>query len=49
MNKQDNLKPENHQPLIEDLTINEVQSTAIKGGPIYLKVDGIDGYVTNRS
>jgi hypothetical protein len=46
MNKQDNLKPENHESVIEDLTIEETQSTAVKGGPIYMHVEGISGDVT---
>ncbi len=42
MNKQkDNQKIE-----IEDLTINEEQASAVKGGPIFMKYDGIDGDVT---
>jgi hypothetical protein len=46
MNKQDNLKPENQQSVIEDLTIDEAQSGAVKGGPIYMEVEGIKGRVT---
>jgi hypothetical protein len=48
MNKQNNLKPENQQPVIEDLTIEEAQSTAVKGGPIYIHVEGISGDVTSE-
>jgi hypothetical protein len=46
MKQQNNLKPENHESVIEDLTIDKAQSTAVKGGPIYLHVDGIAGDVT---
>jgi hypothetical protein len=35
MNRQDNSQPNSHQPVIEDLTIDEVQSDAVKGGPTY--------------
>jgi hypothetical protein len=45
MNKQDNLKPENQQSVIEDLTVDETQSTAVKGGPIYMEIEGIKGDV----
>jgi hypothetical protein len=48
MNKQDNLKPENQQPVIEDLTVTQNQEAEIKGGPLchgvsviaYARVDG---------
>jgi hypothetical protein len=47
MNKQDNLKPENQQSVVEDLTITQDQEAEVKGGPIYMKVEGIDGDVTS--
>jgi hypothetical protein len=46
MNQQDNRETNNTQILTEDLTINETLSTKIKGGPIYMQVDGVDGDVT---
>lgn len=35
MNRQENSQLNTHQPMIEDLTIDEVQSDAIKGGPTH--------------
>jgi hypothetical protein len=46
MNNQDNLKPENQQSVTDDLTMDEAQSTAVKGGPIYMNYEGISGDVT---
>lgn len=47
MNKQDNHEANNQQSIIEDLTVNQDQATAVKGGPIYIRVDGIAGDVTS--
>ena len=46
MNKQDKQEPNNQQSLIEDLAVNEEQAVEVKGGPIYMKIDGVDGDVT---
>jgi len=32
MSKQDNKKPNNQQPIIEDLVVNQNQSEEVKGG-----------------
>ena len=32
MNKQDNLEPNNQQPIIEDLVVNQNQAEDVKGG-----------------
>jgi hypothetical protein len=45
MNEQNNQELNNKQPLIEDLTINEDQAAEVKGGPIYMRFDGIEGSV----
>jgi len=34
MNKQDNLEPNNRQPMIEDLAVNQDQAEEVKGGYI---------------
>ena len=36
------------EPVIEDLTVNQDQEAEVKGGPIYMKYDGVDGDVTAR-
>lgn len=36
------------ESVIEDLTVNQDQEAEVKGGPIYLKYDGIEGDVTAR-
>jgi hypothetical protein len=46
MNQKDNCEANNTQILIEDLTINENQTVEVKGGPIYMRIDGVDGDVT---
>jgi hypothetical protein len=33
---------------IEDLTVNEAEADDVKGGPNYLKIDGVDGVVTDE-
>ena len=43
MKKQDKQEPNNQQCQIEDLTVNEDQAAEVKGGPIYLKVEGVYG------
>jgi hypothetical protein len=35
-----------NQNNIEDLTINQEQEAAVKGGPIFMQYDGIKGSVT---
>lgn len=45
MNEQNNQEANNQQPVIEDLTVNENQAGEVKGGPIFMKVEGIDGSV----
>jgi len=43
-------KQAKQEPMIEDLTVNQAQADAVKGGAIvdyYLKVDGIDGESTD--
>lgn len=47
MKKQDNRKANDQQSVIEDLTVNEAEAAEVKGGPIYLKVEGITGDVTS--
>lgn len=47
MKQQDNHEANPTRIQIEDLTIEEGQSTAVKGGPIYMNYDGIDGDVTS--
>jgi len=47
MNQQNNREANNTQILIEDLTINENQTAEVKGGPIYMQIDGISGDVTS--
>ncbi|MEW6130194.1 MAG: hypothetical protein AB1757_24370 [Acidobacteriota bacterium] len=34
MNKQDKQEPDNHQSVIEDLTLSEDQAAELKGGPV---------------
>ena len=34
MTNQDNQKPNNQQPVIEDLTVTEDQAAEVKGGPV---------------
>jgi hypothetical protein len=48
MNKQDNRETKTAQTLIEDLTVNKDVATDVKGGPIFMRIDGIDGDVTSR-
>ena len=48
MKKQDKQEINNPQPVIEDLTVNQDQAAEVKGGPIYIKVEGVDGDVTSR-
>jgi len=33
MSKQDNKEPNNQQPIIEDLLVNEPRAAEVKGGP----------------
>jgi hypothetical protein len=47
MNQKDNCEANNTQILIEDLTINENETAEVKGGPIYMQIDGVDGSVTS--
>ena len=42
-------KENNQQNIIEDLTVNEAEAEEVKGGPIYVKIDGVDGSVTHSS
>ena len=35
MNQQDNTEPNNQQPVIEDLAVNQDQAAEVKGGPTY--------------
>ena len=42
-------KENNQQNIIEDLTVNEAEAEEVKGGPIYMKIEGIEGSVTNSS
>ncbi|MDQ3009313.1 MAG: hypothetical protein M3X11_01215 [Acidobacteriota bacterium] len=49
-NKENNLEAinsANNTPanLLEDLNLQEADATEVKGGPIYMKYDGIDGSV----
>ena len=50
MSQQDKQEINNHEPLIEDLTVNQEQEEEVKGGAIvdyFLKVEGIDGESTS--
>ena len=48
MNKQNKCETNNQQMKIEDLAVNQEQAAEVKGGPIYMNFDGIDGDVTSR-
>ena len=48
MSTQDNQEPNSQQPQIEDLTVNEDEATEVKGGPIYLRLEGVTGDVTSN-
>ncbi|MGE0126828.1 MAG: hypothetical protein AB7U82_01895 [Blastocatellales bacterium] len=39
-------KENNQQNIIEDLDVNEIEAEEVKGGPIYMKIEGVDGDVT---
>ena len=39
MNKQDNQKTDNQQPLTEDLDVNEDQAAEVKGGPVSHQIE----------
>jgi hypothetical protein len=47
MNNQ-NKEVNNQQVAIEDLTVNQEQEAEVKGGPIFMEVEGIRGSVTPR-
>ena len=50
MSQQEKQEINNHDPLIEDLTVNQEKEEEVKGGAIvdyYLKLDGIDGESTD--
>ncbi len=47
MNKQDNYEANNQQSMTEDLTIGEEHAAAVKGGPIFMRYEGIEGTVTS--
>ena len=36
---------ENNESQLEDLAVAKAKSAEVKGGPIYMKVDGVDGDV----
>ena len=44
MNKQDKQEPNNQQPVIEDLTVNEDQAAEVKGGPVFVSGWGASSY-----
>jgi hypothetical protein len=49
MNEKENKQqPNKPSEAIEDLTVNEAEAEEVKGGPIYLQVDGVDGDVTDQ-
>jgi hypothetical protein len=48
MKPQEKSEASNQQSLIDDLPVKEDQATEVKGGPIFMKYDGIDGDVTSR-
>jgi hypothetical protein len=45
--KEEENKQQANQPseAIEDLTVNEAEAEEVKGGPDYLKIDGVDGVI----
>lgn len=47
MKQQDKQALNSRESGIDDLPVNEDQAADVKGGPIYLKVDGVDGDVSN--
>lgn len=48
MSKTENRTASHQSVVIEDLTINQGQAEEVKGGPIYMKIEGISGDVTTR-
>ena len=48
MREKDKQEINNPQPMIEDLTVNEDQTAEVKGGPIYLRLEGVYGDVTDK-
>lgn len=46
MNQQDNQELNKQESLTEDLIVNEAEAEEVKGGPIYMTIDGVDGDVT---
>ncbi|MEW6126835.1 MAG: hypothetical protein AB1757_07330 [Acidobacteriota bacterium] len=47
MNQQNKGEAHNQQTLVEDLTVTQADAEVVKGGPIYLRVEGVDGSVTS--
>jgi hypothetical protein len=47
MNNQDK-EANNQQVTIEDLKVNQEQEAEVKGGPIFMEIEGIRGSVTPR-
>jgi|GEM_PF-981004 len=33
---------------VEDLPLEEADGDAVKGGPVYIKIDGVDGHIRPR-
>ena len=49
MSRQENQLKNTEQPLIEDLSVDQDQAAEVKGGPIYIKVDGVNGDLADNS
>lgn len=44
-NKENNLVTINTADALEDLNLQEAEATEVKGGPVFMKVEGIKGSV----
>ena len=44
-NKENNLETINTPDPLEDLNLQEAEATEVKGGPIFMKIEGIKGSV----
>jgi len=44
-NKENNLETINAADTLEDLNLQEADATEVKGGPIFMEIDGIKGTV----
>jgi len=39
--------PDKQETVVEDLTVTDAEADAVKAGPFYLKLEGVDGDVTS--